>query len=60
MENEFLDKVEDNAAIRIWSEQTQLEKVNSLADGHVSELWDFTRISITQNEFQELKEIWTQ
>ncbi|KAG8488115.1 hypothetical protein CXB51_018818 [Gossypium anomalum] len=27
MENGFLDKVEDNAAIRIWSEKMQLEKV---------------------------------
>ncbi|KAA3468775.1 golgin subfamily A member 5-like [Gossypium australe] len=60
MKNGFLDKVEDNAAVRTWSEQTQLEKGNSLVDGYVSELWDFTRISITQNEFQELKEIWAQ
>ncbi|MFQ6627052.1 hypothetical protein Gotur_005990 [Gossypium turneri] len=31
MEKIFLDKVEDNAAVRIWSEKT---------------LWDFTRISV--------------
>lgn len=24
----------------------------------VSELWDFTRVSVTQNSLQELKEIW--
>ncbi|KAA3471197.1 Nucleoside-triphosphatase THEP1 [Gossypium australe] len=60
MENEFLDKVGDNAVVRTWSEQMQLEKRNSLVDRYVSELWDFTRISITKNEFQELKEIWTQ
>ncbi|MBA0692917.1 hypothetical protein Goari_010439, partial [Gossypium aridum] len=24
------------------------------------ELWDFTRISITQNNLQEMKEIWDQ
>ncbi|MBA0796617.1 hypothetical protein Gohar_007374 [Gossypium harknessii] len=30
MEKIFLDKVEDNAAVRIWSEKT---------------LWDFTRIN---------------
>ncbi|MBA0575219.1 hypothetical protein Golob_024637 [Gossypium lobatum] len=47
MEKRFLDKVEDNAAIRIWSEKTQQEKGNSLAEGYVSELWDFTRISMT-------------
>ncbi|MBA0634275.1 hypothetical protein Godav_028940, partial [Gossypium davidsonii] len=33
-------------------------KGNSLADGYVSELWDFTRISVTQNNLQELREIW--
>ncbi|MBA0656379.1 hypothetical protein Goklo_008743 [Gossypium klotzschianum] len=26
MEKRFLDKVEDNAAVRIWSEKTQQEK----------------------------------
>ncbi|MBA0881230.1 hypothetical protein Goshw_026319 [Gossypium schwendimanii] len=26
MENEFLDKVENNAVVRIWSEKMQLEK----------------------------------
>ncbi|MBA0672986.1 hypothetical protein Goklo_025367 [Gossypium klotzschianum] len=26
----------------------------------MSELWDFTRISVTQNNLQELKEIWNQ
>ncbi|MFQ6667415.1 hypothetical protein Gotur_033455 [Gossypium turneri] len=45
MEKGFLDKVEDNAAVRTWSETTQREKGDSLADGYVSELWDFTRIS---------------
>ncbi|KAA3462834.1 Nucleoside-triphosphatase THEP1 [Gossypium australe] len=59
MENEFLDKVEDNAVVRIWSEQRQLKKGDSLAEGYVSELWDFTRISVTQNKLQELKGIWT-
>ncbi|MFQ6626377.1 hypothetical protein Gotur_006198 [Gossypium turneri] len=35
MENEFLDKVEDNAVVRIWSEKTQLERGDSLAKGYV-------------------------
>ncbi|MBA0683602.1 hypothetical protein Goari_025246 [Gossypium aridum] len=30
MEKRFLDKVEDNAAIRIWSEKTQQEKGDNL------------------------------
>ncbi|MBA0669555.1 hypothetical protein Goklo_025026 [Gossypium klotzschianum] len=38
MENDFLDKVEDNAMIRIWSEKVQLEKRDSLAKDNVSEL----------------------
>ena len=58
MENDFLNKVEDNAMVRIWSEKVQLEKGDSLAKDYVSELWDYTRISVTQNSLQELNEIW--
>ncbi|MFQ6624672.1 hypothetical protein Gotur_003977, partial [Gossypium turneri] len=38
MEKGFLDKVEDNAAVQTWSETTQREKGDSLAEGYVSEL----------------------
>ncbi|MBA0692413.1 hypothetical protein Goshw_000053 [Gossypium schwendimanii] len=38
MENGFLDKVEDNVAVRIWSEKTQQEKGDSLTKGYMSEL----------------------
>ncbi|MBA0636177.1 hypothetical protein Godav_024928, partial [Gossypium davidsonii] len=51
MEKGFLDKVEDNASVRTWSEMTQREKCDSLAEGYVSEIWDFTRISVTQKSF---------
>ncbi|MBA0626326.1 hypothetical protein Godav_004011 [Gossypium davidsonii] len=57
MANEFLDKVEDNAIVCIWSEKVQLEKRDSLAKDYVLELWDYTRISVTQNSLQELKGI---
>ncbi|MBA0678742.1 hypothetical protein Goari_020066 [Gossypium aridum] len=57
MKKGFLDKVEDNATLRIWSEQIQQEKGDSLTEGYMSELLDFTRISMTQNNLQELKEI---
>ncbi|MBA0754236.1 hypothetical protein Gogos_005445 [Gossypium gossypioides] len=57
MEKGFLDKVENNAAVQTWSEAAQREKDDSLAEGYVSELWEFTRISVTQNSLQELKEI---
>ncbi|KAG8489919.1 hypothetical protein CXB51_016001 [Gossypium anomalum] len=60
MENGFFDKIEDNAAVRIWAETTQQEKGDSLIEGYVSELWDFTRVSVTQNNLQEMKEIWAQ
>ncbi|MFQ6653077.1 hypothetical protein Gotur_024651 [Gossypium turneri] len=60
MGNGFLDRVEDNAAVRTWSEKIQCEKGDSLAVGYVSELWDFTRVSVAQNNLQELKEIWDQ
>ncbi|MBA0606400.1 hypothetical protein Godav_018866 [Gossypium davidsonii] len=60
MENKFLDKVENNAVVRIWLEKTQLEKGDSLSEGYTSELWDFTYISVRQNNLRELKEIWAQ
>ncbi|MFQ6622647.1 hypothetical protein Gotur_001907 [Gossypium turneri] len=34
MEKGFLDKVEDNAAVRTWSEAIQREKGDSLAEGY--------------------------
>ncbi|MBA0772133.1 hypothetical protein Gotri_007565 [Gossypium trilobum] len=52
MEKGFLDQLEDNAVVRIWSEKTQKEKGDSLMEGYVSELWDFTRINVTQNNLQ--------
>ncbi|KAL1091560.1 hypothetical protein V6Z11_D07G164900 [Gossypium hirsutum] len=58
MENGFLDKVKDNAAVHMWSEKAQSEKGDSLAEGYTSELWDYTCISVTQNSLQELKIIW--
>ncbi|KHG18141.1 Nucleoside-triphosphatase THEP1 [Gossypium arboreum] len=58
MENGLLDRVEGNANVHRWSEQTQLEKGDSIAMGYVSEMSDYTRISVTQNNLQELKEIW--
>ncbi|MBA0785802.1 hypothetical protein Gotri_026268 [Gossypium trilobum] len=60
MEREFLGKVEDNAAARVWSEKVQQEKGDSLMEGYMSELWDLTRIRVAQNSLQELKEIWDQ
>ncbi|MFQ6660650.1 hypothetical protein Gotur_029081, partial [Gossypium turneri] len=58
MENEFLDKVEDNAAVQTWSEVTQRGKGDSLAEGYVSELWDFTRISVDKHLFRALAQFW--
>ncbi|MBA0786557.1 hypothetical protein Gotri_026308 [Gossypium trilobum] len=49
MEKGFLDNVKDNAAVQTWSETTQHEKGDSLAKGYVSELWDFSCITVTQN-----------
>ncbi|MBA0798527.1 hypothetical protein Gohar_009112 [Gossypium harknessii] len=54
MEKRFLDKVEDNAAVRIWSEKRQQEKDDSLSEGNMSELWDFTRISLFYHEYADL------
>ncbi|MBA0753451.1 hypothetical protein Gogos_020619 [Gossypium gossypioides] len=38
MENRFIDKVKDNAAVRIWSEKTQKEKGDNLMKGYMSKL----------------------
>ncbi|MFQ6668808.1 hypothetical protein Gotur_034323 [Gossypium turneri] len=57
MEKRFLDKVKDNATVQICFEKTQQEKGDSLTEGYMSELRDFTHISVTQNNLQELKEI---
>ncbi|KAG8471716.1 hypothetical protein CXB51_036673 [Gossypium anomalum] len=58
MENEFLNKVEDNAAVRAWSEKLQSKKNDSLTEGYASELQEFTRVNAAQNELQELRDIW--
>ncbi|MBA0664865.1 hypothetical protein Goklo_004812 [Gossypium klotzschianum] len=60
MENEFLDKMEDNVVVQVWLEKTQFEKGDNLTEGYTLKLWDFTHISVTQNNLQELKEIWVQ
>ncbi|KAG8482795.1 hypothetical protein CXB51_024403 [Gossypium anomalum] len=52
--------MEDNAYICTWSEKTQLEKGDSVIEGYTLELWDFTRVNSTQNEFQELRDTWAQ
>ncbi|KAL1063385.1 hypothetical protein V6Z11_D13G139300 [Gossypium hirsutum] len=52
----FLDRVEDNAAVRTWAEMTQREKGDSLVEGHVSELWDFTRVD--KRLFRALAQFW--
>ncbi|KAG8502327.1 hypothetical protein CXB51_000333 [Gossypium anomalum] len=60
MENDLLNRVEGNADIHRWLEQIHLEKGYRITMGYVSELSDYTRISVTQNNLQELKEIWDQ
>ncbi|KAG8498796.1 hypothetical protein CXB51_005700 [Gossypium anomalum] len=60
MENGLLDRVEGNANVHRWSEQTQLEKGINIIVGYMSELSDYTRICVTQNNLQELKAIWDQ
>ncbi|MBA0778090.1 hypothetical protein Gotri_006011, partial [Gossypium trilobum] len=37
-----------------------IRKGRLLANGYTSELWVYTRISVTQNSLQELKELWDQ
>ncbi|KAG8480685.1 hypothetical protein CXB51_025266 [Gossypium anomalum] len=60
MRNEYLNKVKNNASVCTWSEKIQLEKGDSVTEGYTSELWDFARVNSTQNELQELRNIWAQ
>ncbi|KAG8491801.1 hypothetical protein CXB51_015032 [Gossypium anomalum] len=60
MKNGLLDRVEGNANVHRWSEQTQLGKGDSITMGYMLELSDYTCISVTQNNLQKLKAIWNQ
>ncbi|MFQ6657705.1 hypothetical protein Gotur_027268 [Gossypium turneri] len=56
MEKGFLDKVENNATVRIWSKKTKQEQGDSLTEGYMSELWDFTRMG--KHLFRALAQYW--
>ncbi|MBA0879941.1 hypothetical protein Goshw_017387 [Gossypium schwendimanii] len=62
MENEFLDKVEDNAVVQTWSEATQREKGDSLAEGYVSEFYGdlpyLLDIKVDKHLFRALAQFW--
>ncbi|KAG8491162.1 hypothetical protein CXB51_014312 [Gossypium anomalum] len=58
MENGLLDRVEGNANVHRWSEQTQLEKGDSIAAEYMSELSDYTRISVDEHLFRALAQFW--
>ncbi|KAG8492479.1 hypothetical protein CXB51_009542 [Gossypium anomalum] len=56
MENGLFDRVEGNANVHRWSEQTQLEKGDSIAAGYMSELSGYTRIN--EHLFRALAQFW--
>ncbi|KAG8498571.1 hypothetical protein CXB51_004865 [Gossypium anomalum] len=58
MENRLLDRVEGNANVHRWSEQTQLERGDSIAARYMSELSDYTRISVDEHLFRALAQFW--
>ncbi|XP_016684102.1 uncharacterized protein [Gossypium hirsutum] len=58
MGNGFLYRVEDNTTVRTWAEITQREKGDNLAEGYISELWDFTRVSVDKRLFRALAQFW--
>ncbi|KAG8499047.1 hypothetical protein CXB51_005471 [Gossypium anomalum] len=58
MENGLLDRVEGNANVHRWFEQTQLEKGDSISVGSMSELPDYTRISVDEHLFRALAQFW--
>ncbi|MBA0788852.1 hypothetical protein Gotri_027467 [Gossypium trilobum] len=63
MENEFLDKTEDNVVVRVWSERMQLEKGDSLIEGYTSEFhfWKLDKVSyrVFSESYSPLKELAT-
>ncbi|KAG8490561.1 hypothetical protein CXB51_013736 [Gossypium anomalum] len=58
MENGLLDRVEGNTNVHKWSEQTQLEKGDSIAVGYMSELSGYTRTSVDERLFRALAPFW--
>ncbi|KAG8490395.1 hypothetical protein CXB51_013688 [Gossypium anomalum] len=46
MKNEYLDKVEENASVCTWSEKTQLEKGDSVTEGHTSGCFTFGEVDL--------------
>ncbi|MFQ6671637.1 hypothetical protein Gotur_036113 [Gossypium turneri] len=62
MENEFLDKVEDNTAVQTWSEATQRGKGDSLAEGYVSQFYGdlpyLLDITVDKHLFHALAQFW--
>ncbi|KAG8500659.1 hypothetical protein CXB51_004518 [Gossypium anomalum] len=58
MENGLLDRVEGNADVYRWSKQTQQENGDNIIMGYVSELLDYTRISVNEHLFRALAQFW--
>ncbi|MFQ6660468.1 hypothetical protein Gotur_028982 [Gossypium turneri] len=63
MEKGFLDKVEDNTAVRTWSETMQREKGDSLADGQLfynnyGDLPYLLDVKVDKHLFRALTQFW--
>ncbi|MFQ6655897.1 hypothetical protein Gotur_026244 [Gossypium turneri] len=63
MERGFLDKVEDNTAVRTWSETMQQEKGDSLVDGQLfydnyGDLPYLLDVKIDKRLFRALAQFW--
>ncbi|MBA0823957.1 hypothetical protein Goarm_020649 [Gossypium armourianum] len=55
MKKGFLDKIEDNATVRIWSKKIQQEKSDSLTEGDLPYLLD---IKVDEHLFRALAQYW--
>ncbi|XP_052481140.1 uncharacterized protein LOC105761948 [Gossypium raimondii] len=62
MEKGFLNKVEDNATVQTWSETTQQEKDDSLAEGYVSDFYGdlpyLLDVKVDKHLFRALAQFW--
>ncbi|MBA0757854.1 hypothetical protein Gotri_020904, partial [Gossypium trilobum] len=62
-EKGFLDKVEENAAVQIWSEKTQQEKGDSLTEGYLfyfnyGDLSYLLDVKVDKHLFRALAQYW--
>ncbi|KAG8485127.1 hypothetical protein CXB51_021675 [Gossypium anomalum] len=60
MEESITQIIEKNAVVRDWSLKTQREKGDSLVEGSVANLPEYTTVNVRQNNLEDLVRVWNQ